>query len=104
MATVMTELSLGLPAPLELIAVIRNSYSRPSISPEERYLVIVTGFLLILIHLSERASLRSMMYPAIVDPPLSSGGFQVKVMPSWVTSSTSGVLGGPGMAKKKKQK
>lgn len=61
MATVMAEHSLGLPFPLELMAVIRNSYSRPSTSPEERYRVMVTGFLLILIHLSERASLRSIM-------------------------------------------
>lgn len=60
-AMVMTELSLGFPAPLELMAVIRCSYSRPSISPEERYLVIVTGFLLILNHLSEWASFRSMI-------------------------------------------
>lgn len=41
-ATVMAELSLGFPAPLEFTAVIRCSYSRPSIRPEERYLVIVT--------------------------------------------------------------
>jgi len=60
-ATVMAELSLGLPDPLELMAVTRCSYSRPSIRPEERYRVMVTGFLLIFIHLSERASLRSMM-------------------------------------------
>lgn len=41
-ATVVAELSLGFPAPLELTAVIRYSYSRPSIRPEERYLVMVT--------------------------------------------------------------
>lgn len=61
MATVMSELSLGLPVPLELMAVTRCSYSSPSIRPEERYLVMVTGFLLTFIHLSERASLRSMI-------------------------------------------
>lgn len=41
-ATVMAEFSLGFPAPRELTAVIRYSYSRPSIRPEERYLVMVT--------------------------------------------------------------
>lgn len=92
------ELRLGLPVPLEFIAVTLYSYSRLSINPVDLYLVIVTGFLLMRTHLSDLVSLRSMMYPATVDPPSSSGGFQVSVIPSWDTSNISGVLGAPGTA------
>lgn len=52
---------LGLLSPLALMAVILCSYSRPSISSVDLYLVIVTGFLLARTHLSDLTSLRSMM-------------------------------------------
>ncbi len=60
-AIVGLEFVLGFPEPLELIAVTLYSYSRPSISPVALYLVMVTGFLLIQIHLSDPTSFRSIM-------------------------------------------
>ena len=87
---------LGLLSPLALIAVILCSYSKPSISSVDLYLVMVTGFLLARTHLSDRTSLRSMMYPETSRPPSSSGGFQATVIPSRETSKMVGRPGGPG--------
>lgn len=87
---------LGLLNPLALIAMILCSYSRPSISSVDLYLVIVMGFLLARTHLSDLTSLRSMMYPETSSPPSSSGGCHTTVMPSRETSNMVGRPGGPG--------
>lgn len=87
---------LGLLRPLVLMAVILCSYSRPSIRSVDRYLVMVTGFLLARTHLSDLTSFRSIMYPETSRPPSSSGGFQATVIPSRETSKTVGRPGGPG--------
>lgn len=73
---------LGLLEPLEFSAITRNSYSLPSHRPDDLYLVMVTGFLTMLIHLSDLTSLRSIMYPDTWDPPSSSGDCHVMVIPS----------------------
>lgn len=87
---------LGLLSPRALRAVILCSYSRPSISSVDLYLVMVMGFLLAGTHLSDLTSLRSIIYPETSRPPSSSGGFQATVMPSRETSKTVGRPGGPG--------
>ena len=98
MATVGLEGRLGFPVPLTLMAVTRCSYSKPSIRPVERYRVIVTGTLFTRTHRSALTSLRSTMYPVTWEPPSSSGGYQVSVMPSRETSNICNVSGGPGMS------
>lgn len=95
-ATAGLETRLGLLCPLTLMAMILCSYSRPSMSSVDLYLVIVMGFLLARTHLSDRTSLRSIMYPETSRPPPSSGGFQATVMPSRETSKMVGRPGGPG--------
>lgn len=95
-ATAGLDSRLGLLRPLALMAVILCSYSRPSIRSVDRYLVMVTGFLLARTHLSDLTSFRSIMYPETSRPPSSSGGFQATVIPSRETSKTVGRPGGPG--------
>lgn len=95
-ATAGLDSRLGLLSPLALMAVILCSYSRPSISSVDLYLVMVMGFLLARTHLSDLTSLRSIMYPETSRPPSSSGGFQATVMPSRETSKMVGRPGGPG--------
>lgn len=83
---------------LTLMAVTRCSYSKPSIRPVERYRVIVTGTLFTRTHpICSLHFLRSTMYPVTWEPPSSSGGYQVSVMPSRETSNIC-VSGGPGMS------
>lgn len=97
MATVGLEGRLGFPVPLALMAVTRCSYSKPSIRPVERYRVIVTGTLFTRTHRSALTSLRSTIYPVTWEPPSSSGGYHVSVMPSRETSNICNVSGGPGI-------
>lgn len=98
MATTGLEGRLGFPVPLILMAVTRCSYSKPSIRPVERYRVIVTGTLFTRTHRSALTSLRSTIYPVTWEPPSSSGGYQVSVMPSRDTSNICNVSGGPGIS------
>lgn len=94
---------LGLLRPLVLMAVILCSYSRPSVRSVDRYLVMVTGFLLARTHLSDLTSFRSIMYPETSRPPSSSGGFQATVIPSREISKTVGRPGGPGTSVEKRK-
>lgn len=49
-ATTGSDGRLGLPTPAKLIAITRNSYSRPSVSPVTLKSFILTGVLLALFH------------------------------------------------------
>lgn len=62
-ATTGSDGRLGLPTPAKLIAITRNSYSRPSVNPVTLNSFILIGVLLALFHKRLFLSLNSIWYP-----------------------------------------